>query len=353
MLAVFHAAPVVRQAVSCMLFVIKYVPIIADKLHLTGISLAKPGIVFLIMYLFFVVAAVKYVKNKKQHMYMALFVAFALMTSEAVNEARRFSEVEITFVNVGQGDGALIRAPHRFNILIDGGGGNSYSDYNPGREIYLEYLKAEGITKVDSAFVSHYHKDHVQGIIAAIEDINVRNLFLPDVMEGNEWRMALETAAAEHDTKVYYISEETLLTYNNGMTIRVVPPAEKTKISNDENDTTCICYVEYGGFKTVFTGDISAFAEKCLIDAGKAEKSDVLKVAHHGSKTSTSREWVEAVEPEYAVISVGEDNTYSFPSDQVLSNLSGTEVYRTDYDGNVSFIVKKNGKINVDVFNRR
>ena len=71
-----------------------------------------------------------------------------------------------TSVNVGQGDGAVIQAPYRFNVLIDGGGGNSYSDYNPGEKVYLDYLETEGITKADSAFVSHYHQDHVQGIIA-------------------------------------------------------------------------------------------------------------------------------------------------------------------------------------------
>lgn len=353
MLVLFHSAPLVRQAVSSMLFVMKYAPITADKLHLTGMTLAKPGILFLIIYLFFVVAAVKYVKNKKQHMYAALFVASALLVSAAVNEVSRLNEVEITFVNVGQGDGALIQAPHRFNVLIDGGGGNAYSDYDPGKKLYLEYLKAEGITKVDSAFVSHYHQDHVQGIIAAVENIKVRNLFLPDVMEGSEWRVSLETAAKEHGTKIHYISEETLLTYNNGMTIHIVPPAAKTAISDDENDTTYVYYVEYGGFKTVFTGDITAFAEKCLIDAGKAEKSDLLKVAHHGSKTSTSKIWVESIEPKYAVISVGEDNTYSFPSEEALNNLGDTEVYRTDYDGDVRFIIGKNGKTDIETFNRR
>lgn len=353
LLALFRCAPVIRQAVSCMMFIMKYVPVMIDKLPFTGSIMAKPGILFLIIYLLITVASVKYIKNKKRHMYAALFAAAALTVSASAIELSRLDDVEITFVNVGQGDGALISAPHRFNVLIDGGGGNAYSDYDPGKKIYLEYLKSSGIIKVDSAFVSHYHKDHVQGIIAAIENIRVRNLFLPDVMEGCEWRAALEEAADKNGTEVHYISRETLLTYNNGMTIRVVPPAEKTKFSRDENDTSYVCYVEYGGFKTVFTGDMSEFAEKCLIDAGKAEKADLLKVAHHGSKTSTGSEWIEAVEPKYAVISVGEDNTYSLPSDKTLKNLSGIEVYRTDYDGDIRFIVDKSGKTEIETFNRR
>ena len=353
MLAVFHTAPVVGQAASCMLFVLKYLPIWIDKISFLNIVLPKPGIVCLLIYFFIMVAAVKHIKNKKQHARIALFVAAALTVSAVIGEFTRLNDVEITFVNVGQGDGALVSAPHRFNVLIDGGGGNAYSDYNPGEKVYLEYLETEGITKVDSAFVSHYHQDHVQGIIAAMENIKVRNLFLPDNMEGSEWRMALENAAAENGTAVHYISEETLLTYNNGMTIRIIPPTKKTAISDDENDTSYIYYVEYGRFSAMFTGDMSAFAEKCLLDTGNVMHADLLKVAHHGSKTATSREWVEAVAPKYAVISVGEDNTYALPNDEVLENLADTELYRTDYDGDVRFTIEKNGKVSIDTFNRK
>ncbi|MGN0106063.1 MAG: DNA internalization-related competence protein ComEC/Rec2 [Hominilimicola sp.] len=353
MLAIFHAAPVIRQAASYMLFVLKYVPILIDKIRFLNIALPKPGILFLIIYLFIMVAAVKYTKNKKQHAQIALFVAAALTVSAVICEFTQLNDVEITFVNVGQGDGALISAPHRFNVLIDGGGGNVYSDYNPGEAVYLEYLETEGITMVDSAFVSHYHQDHVQGIIAAMENIKVRNLFLPDNMEGSEWRVALENAAAENGTTVHYISEETLLTYNNGMTVRIIPPAKKTEISDDENDTSYIYYVEYGGFSAMFTGDMSAFAEKCLLDTGNVMHADLLKVAHHGSKTATSREWVEAVTPEYAVISVGEDNEYALPNDEVLENLEGAELYRTDYDGDVRFTIEKDGSVDIETFNRR
>ncbi len=236
-------------------------------------------------------------------------------------------------------------------MLIDGGGGNAYSpNYNPGETQYLAYLEAEGITKVDSAFVSHYHQDHVQGIIAAMENIKVRNLFLPDTMNGSEWRVALEKAAKENGTNVHYISEETLLTYNNGMTIRIIPPSKKTAISDDENDTTFVYRVEYAGFSALFTGDMSSFAEECMIDAGKAERADLLKVSHHGSATATGEAFLDIVKPKYAVISVGENNTYNLPKESVLERLGSTEIYRTDYNGDIKFIVNKNGKVNTDTF---
>jgi competence protein ComEC len=353
MLALFGTAPIVGQITAFMLFLLKRAPIAADKIFGEGLTIAEPGILLLIIYAFVVIAAVKYVKNKKSHALAAILTAAALTVSSLICEAERFNDLEITFVNVGQGDGAIISAPHRFNVLIDGGGGNAYSDYNPGETIYLEYLKTKGIRKIDSAFVSHYHKDHVQGIIAAIENLRVRNLFLPDVMEGNEWREAIERAALENGTKVHYISQETLLTYNNGMTIRILPPARVTGLSNDENDTTYLYYVDYGEFSAAFTGDMTSFAERNLIDAGKARNAELLKVAHHGSKKSTSSEWLAATKPRYAVISVGEDNTYALPNDETLERLKDTELYRTDYDGDIRFSAEKDGSVKINTLNRR
>lgn len=352
MLALFHAAPVVRQVTDCMLFILKYLPILADKVDFLHISLPRPGILLLIIYACIIIALVKYVRQKKKQALIVVFVAAALAVPLTVHEIGRLNDVEITFVNVGQGDGALISAPHRFNILIDGGGGNNYSEYNPGEKMYLEYLKSKGITRVDSAFVSHYHKDHVQGIIAAIENLRVRNLFMPDNWEDSKARAQLEKTAKEHGTAVHYISEESILTYKNGMTIRAIPPAEKTEISDEENDTSYIYYVDYNGFTAMFTGDMTKYAERCLLEGGRVPKADLLKVAHHGSKTSTCEEWLDAVDPKYAVISVGENNEYSLPNDAVIERLSDTELYRTDYDGDIRFTIEANGEAEIDTFDR-
>lgn len=351
--AIFGSAPVIGWAMSAMAAVLKYIPLWADKAQFLTGEMIKPSLPELMVYFLLLTALVKRIKKKKRQMYFALFVAAALSVSVGIRETIRLSSIEMTFVNVGQGDGAIIHAPHRYTVLIDGGGGNAYSDYDPGEKLFLEYLRCEGITTVDSAFVSHYHKDHVQGIIAAINNLRVRNVFLPCNMEGSEWRTAIEQAAAEHGTKIHYLNQETLLTYNNGMTIRAIPPAKKTSISSDENDTTYVYHVTYGGFDALFTGDMSRFAEKNLIEIGNAPDTDLLKVTHHGSKTGTSAEWVEAVSPTYSVISVGENNTYNLPSRETLRNLEHSILYRTDYDGNIRFEIGKNGRINIKTFDRK
>ena len=348
MFCMFGSAPVISQAVSSILFILKRIPYLLDKLGFTQTTLPKPDILFLIIYMLVIVALVKYIKHKKRDMLIALFAAAALVVPLTVQQAMRLDDTEICFINVGQGDGALIRAPYRYNILIDGGGGNAYADYNPGETLFLEYLMSEGITRIDSAFVSHYHKDHVQGIIAAIENIRVKNLFLPDNMERSEWRIKLEKAAHEHNTAIHYISEETLLTYNNGMTLRIIPPAKKAAVSDNENDTSYVCRIEYGDFSAIFTGDMTTFAEKCLIETNKAEEADLLKVAHHGSKTSTSEEWLDKINPKYSVISVGEKNTYALPNKEVTERLKNTVLYRTDLDGDIRFTAEKSGKVKID-----
>lgn len=261
--------------------------------------------------------------------------------------------VEVTFVNVGQGDGAIVDAPYRGTILIDGGGGAEYSDYNVGEKVFLPYLETEGITRIEAAFVSHYHKDHAEGIIAAIENLRVKNVFMPDVMPDSPIRLKIEAAAKEHNTKIHYISEDSKVVFDNGLTVSAIVPTAKTKlISEDENDTSLVYNVEYGGFSCAFTGDMSAFAERNLISEGKTFDCDVLKVAHHGSDTSTSEEWLDALKPEYAVISVGEDNGYGLPSNEVLDRLEGTEVLRTDENGDIKIIGDKNGVRKINSFRR-
>ena len=353
MWALFGSAPVFGWITSAMTFALYYIPIFASKVTFLGAPLGKCGILDLLIYFFVVVALVKYIKKKKYHMYMALFTAAALCVSAGITEAMRLNDLELTFVNVGQGDGALISAPHRFNILIDGGGGNAYSDYNPGEKLFLEYLKTEGITTIDSAFVSHYHKDHAQGIVAAIENLRVRNVFMPDNMEGSEWRVKLEEAARENGTEIHYLTDEVLLRYNNGMLLHVIPPAAKTAISDDENDKTYVYYVTYGDFSAMFTGDMSRFAERNLLEGGSVPHADLLKVTHHGSKSGSSKEWIDAISPRYSVISVGEKNTYYLPNDEVLDNLKDTILYRTDYDGDIRFTVEKDGIKEIDIYNRK
>lgn len=344
LMSVFGAAPLVSGFMTVMAYIIMYVPRMMDKLVSSYIILPRPGLVIILSYMTAVAALWFYINKKNTCFKWSVLISAALFTSAAAGQLMRLNTVEVTFVNVGQGDGAIVEVPYRDSIIIDGGGGSVYSDYNIGEKIFLPYLETEGITNIEAALVTHYHKDHTEGVVAAIENLRVRNVFMPDVMPENEYRQAIEAAAKEHNTKIHYISEDSRIIFDSGLMINITVPAAKTElISDDENDTSLLYEVSYGEFNCLFTGDMSDFAERNLIAAGKAVDCDVLKTAHHGSESSTCAEWIEAVSPEYAIISVGRDNVYDLPDKKVLERLRRINVFRTDKNGDIKIKAGKNG----------
>ncbi|MGN0150119.1 MAG: DNA internalization-related competence protein ComEC/Rec2 [Clostridia bacterium] len=344
LMSVFGAAPLVSGFMTVMAYIIMYVPRMMDKLVSSYIILPRPGLVIILSYMTAVAALWFYINKKNTCFKWSVLISAALFTSAAAGQLMRLNTVEVTFVNVGQGDGAIVEVPYRDSIIIDGGGGSVYSDYNIGEKIFLPYLETEGITNIEAALVTHYHKDHTEGVVAAIENLRVRNVFMPDVMPENEYRQAIEAAAKEHNTKIHYISEDSRIIFDSGLMINITVPAAKTElISDDENDTSLLYEVSYGEFNCLFTGDMSDFAERNLIAAGKAVDCDVLKTAHHGSESSTCAEWIEAVSPEYAIISVGRDNVYDLPDKKVLERLRRINVFRTDKNGDIKITAGKNG----------
>lgn len=353
MTAVFGCAPLASGFMTVMVYIIMYVPRLMDKLVSSYIVLPRPGLNFIFAYGAAVAAAGFYTHKIRKQCKYALLISAALFSVVVANQLMRLNTVEVTFVNVGQGDGAIVEVPYRSSIIIDGGGSSILSSYNIGEMVFVPYLQSAGIIKIEAAFVTHYHKDHTEGIIAAIENLHVRNVFMPDVLPENEYRLAIEAAAQEHGTAVHYISENSRVIFNSGLVVNITVPAAKTQlISDDENDTSLLYEVEYGDFNCLFTGDMTSFAERNLIEKGQAVDCDVLKVAHHGSDTSTCEEWLEAVSPEYAVISVGENNMYDLPDYEVLERLDDISVLRTDINGDIKITGDKSGIKNVESYRR-
>lgn len=342
--SLFGASFLFGGFMTAMTYWILYVPRFMDKLISSYIMLPRPGVIFIAAYILAIATFGFYVYNRRKSFKITLFLSLALFSSVLGTELMRIGNAEITFVNVGQGDGAVIDVPYKGAVIIDGGGSGTYTDYNIGKKIFVPYLKSAGIMRFDAAFVSHYHKDHVEGIIAAIENLKVKNVFMPDCMPDSEYRKAIEKAAREHNTKVYYVSENSRVVFNNGLIVNITVPSARTKnLSENENDTSLLYEVCYGDFNAFFTGDMTNFAERNLIDDGAAHDCDLLKVAHHGSHTSSSQEWIDAVTPEVAVISVGQDNMYGHPNDEVVESFKDIRLLRTDKNGDIKITVNKKG----------
>ena len=350
MLALFGTAPIVGELVTAVIWIYMKLPYLIDALPYSHIALPKVGVLTIIAFYTAVYGVYLLYKEKKYNGFLALCVSASFFAVVLSGQIPRLNTAEFTFVNVGQGDGALVQIPYRNTVLIDGGGGNEFTEYNPGESIYLPYLASLGISRADCAIVSHCHSDHAEGIIAAIKNINVRHLYLPTTQADNEIYKELMLAAHKNGTQVHVVNEPTVLNFNSGLKITMCPPGKNALLGEDENEKSLLIRVSYGDADCYFTGDMPKAEEYGLVAEGKVAPAEILKVAHHGSDTSTSKIFLEAVKPDYAVISVGEDNGYGLPSGAVIRRLGGTSILRTDKNGDIKIIADKNGKLKIKTY---
>ena len=326
------------------------IPYIIDSLPFSSINIGKPSIVFILMYICFIFVLYYRIKLQKSAVFRLSAVTVGLLLSIIITNCMRIGTAEFTFVNVGQGDGSVIHTPFRETVIIDGGGGNAWTSYNFGKEVFLPYLEAMGINRIEVAIVSHYHQDHIEGVIDTIKSIKTDYVYAPlpndsDSDQMREWASKLRDAAEECGTLLCYVTKDIRLTFKDGLTVDIYAPKEYVRV-HDENDTSLPVRVSYGKFSVLYTGDMTSFAE------GEIERqfnvdSDVLKVAHHGSRDSSCEEFIKAVSPDFSVISCGENNVYSHPHNETLQRLKDCNVLRTDVLGDIKISSRKNGNCKV------
>lgn len=254
-------------------------------------------------------------------------------------------DLKINFIDVGQGDSTLIVTPKNKTILIDGGG-SSNSNYDVGKKTLLPYLLDRGITKIDYIIISHFDTDHATGVAQILGKIDVSSIILTRQLEENDTYRHILSIAKEKKIKLIYVKEGDVLKIG-GVKISIIHPENKLMINNPMNNNSIVCKVEYNSFSMLLTGDIEMEAEELILRKNINLKADVLKVAHHGSKTSTTEEFLKAVNPKVALIGVGKNNNFGHPSNEVVQRLkeNGTRIYRTDENGEISITVNKKGRI--------
>lgn len=258
-----------------------------------------------------------------------------------------FENASVIFVDVGQGDCMHFRTSDGRNYLIDGGG---KKDYNVGKKVLKPYLLKNGVKKIDGVFVTHLHQDHYKGIAELCREGMVDKLFL---YEGNrEYEKSIVKDTGILKENIFYLKEGDIVKVGNDAAVRVMWP-EPAKIndenirSDDENETSLILKVYVGSMSFMMTGDVDSDCHDRLAERYSSElSSDILKVAHHGSKYSYSEDFTKFLSPCYAVFQVGE-NIYGHPDEEVLRKYEerGIKVYRNDEDGAVGFDVSDMEKV--------
>lgn len=257
--------------------------------------------------------------------------------------------LEVTFLDVGQGDGICIRTRESV-ILVDGG---SSSQKELGKSRLEPYLKSQGIRQIDVAVVSHGDMDHISGLLYLLEEsggIPVKTLLLPYAGKGDEAYDQLIRLQRERGGRVHWMKEGERLTAE-GISMVCLSHGNERK-NTDRNEQSLVIQLEYGSFGLLLTGDMSREGELELLAKNSWQKRalQMLKVAHHGSKSSTCQEFLQAIDPEYAVISYEEGNSYGHPHQEVLERLAeqGARVYQTAESGAIIISVEKKG-IQVEV----
>ena len=243
----------------------------------------------------------------------------------------------VRIIDVGQGDSILIYS-NGYSALIDTGLSVSAAEI-------CNALEACSIKELDVLFVTHTHSDHIGSAIDIAEVYGVKNLILPTLSnksDGKAEALVCKSMVEEKGGKVF--NAVTGMNFKIGEFEITVLAADRK--FDSENDCSLVTAAKILDFKFLFAGDIEANGEKALLEDNLNLKADVLKVAHHGSSTSSKEDFIKAVRPRYAAISVGKDNEYAHPHNEVLSLLErvGAGVYRTDRNGDITFYIE-NGKI--------
>jgi len=248
------------------------------------------------------------------------------------------SNVYVTVLDVGQGDSLLIRLPYnKGNILIDTGGIINYKtneNTNITDNILIPYFKAEGISKIDLLILTHGDYDHMGEAINLVENFKVEKVIF-NCGEFNELEQDLIKVLDKKKIPYYSCIKELNIADNKLYFLN-------NKDYGNENDNSSVIYIELNKHKFLFMGDAGVEVEEDLIEKYDLKDIDILKVGHHGSRTSSSKEFIDEITPKYSIISVGKNNQYGHPTDVVLENLEDSKIYRTDKDGSIMFKIKKN-----------
>lgn len=285
------------------------------------------------------------------------------------------TDAVISILDVGQGDAILIRSVTGKHVLIDGGGTvmfrkpgeewrNRRDPFEIGRHVVVPLLRKRGVHAIDLLVISHLDSDHIKGLMAVLRDIPVKRILWNGTMKTSDDAIGLFREAIDRRIPLFESSEEGSWMIDEHSRIEIADSAEAAKdlsvgipIVEEQNGHSVIMLLHIYNRSFLFTGDADARQERALVERlalkqterGLKPNIDVLKIAHHGSKTSTTQEWLDYWRPAMAVISVGRGNIYGHPYPEVLRRLEQEyiQILRTDRGGEVQFRVDSNNKLYV------
>lgn len=314
--------------------------------------------------------------SRKKWLLMAMLSAtcLAMLLAYGYNPERWRTEGEVSFIDVGQGDAILVRTPDRYNILIDSGGTLRFSrkgeewrerfdPYEVGKDTLVPIFKKRGIRQLDALILTHLDQDHIGGALAVLQEIPVRRIIFNGMINKQDASIQLFNKALELGIPIYTAERGRSMklgSHTNLTFLHPNPLNDGISLDTKQNDASVVFLLQIYNSRFLMTGDMEERAELGLLswltgegayssmiaaDEEADRRIDVLKVAHHGSKTSTIEAWLEYWQPSSAVISAGRNNMYGHPHPSVVERLLARDIaiYRTDLQGEVRFMVTPKG----------
>lgn len=297
-----------------------------SKINITKIIFPKPSLLIIVLY--YIIFLLSY-QNKK-YFYLNIILLIIIYIFPYLN-----SNFEVVMFEVGEADCHLIKYPYNKNTILIDTGKNEYKIKNE----VIPYLKSIGIKKIDYLIITHGDEDHIGGSITLINNFQVKNVILN---KGTFTDLEKELIKNLNKKKITYqininkinLSNHTIYLLNN------------TKYNN-ENDNSIITYFTYQKYKFLYMGDASITTEDNLLENYNLNNISILKVGHHGSNTSSSKDFISQINPSISLISVGENNIYHHPNKEVINNLSQSRIYRTDINNMTKLTINSKGILKV------
>lgn len=323
---------------------------IVESLPGAYLTLGQPSLISLVFYYGAVTALV--LKHRRKAL---VCVALLVMVLYGQSQWMR-PDLQVDMMDVGNGDAIFVRSQGEV-LLIDGGGQGGKSGDNVGRQVLLPFMYKNGIHKIDTVIISHFDFDHMYGIIELIEEaVPIGRILVsePYATSDNKWWQTLKAKALEKSVALYYIKAGDSIVRRD-LTIQVLYPTENFQ-AKDNNRLSSVLLLTYGDFDMLLTGDMVAEDERVLLTMGHPgiRNVDVLKVGHHGSKTSSTEEFLAQVSPALSLVSVGRNNHYNHPAPSVVRRLVKYSDYvrMTKDQGQITVIYHK-GQLSVSSYVER
>lgn len=317
---------------------------ICSKLPFSNILVVTPYMFNVISYYAIILYCIKSKKNNKCKIIICLLIVLILINFIIYIFPQK---LRIFFIDVGQGDSTLIITPDKKTVLIDGGGSDSF---DVGEKVLLPYLLDRRILKVDYVLISHFDTDHCGGILTIMEKVKVKNIIISEQAEHSENYERFKKLMIHKKIRLIEVKKGDKIKIGRYSEFKILFPTSRLLSENPLNNNSIVAQFNYNNFKMLFTGDIEKLAEQQILKAEKAEiRADILKVAHHGSKTSSIPEFIKAVKPKIALIGVGKNNTFGHPNQQTIKNLENIKcrIYRTDLQGEIIIKIDQKRRMNV------